>query len=141
MESEVEKVFVAQQVARKLFATEHALDAAMVEAAELMSEMLKARKDLNLSAVVGDDASAKLVEAIAALGQARSAVVGVHNELNDVKLRIGVRTKMLGFEDKPPQRSRSGTFRGGSFVGRNDRGVADPDNSACTCSNDADADR
>lgn len=104
MESEVEKVFVAQQVARKLFATEHALDAAMVEAAELMSEMLKARKELNLSAVVGDDASAKLVEALAALGQARSAVVSVHNELNDVKLRIGVRTKMLGFEDKPAQR-------------------------------------
>ncbi len=78
--------------------------ALMVEAAELMSEMLKARKELNLSAVVGDDASAKLVEALAALGQARSAVVSVHNELNDVKLRIGVRTKMLGFEDKPAQR-------------------------------------
>ena len=56
-----------------------------------------------LSAVVGDNASAKLVEALAALGEARTAIVGAHNELNDVKLRIGVRTKMTGWEDKPPQ--------------------------------------
>jgi hypothetical protein len=75
----------------------------MTEAAELMAEMLKARKDLHLSAVVGDNASAKLVEALAALGEARTAIVGAHNELNEVKLRIGVRTKMTGWEDKPPQ--------------------------------------
>jgi len=99
----VEKAFVAQRVARKLFATEHALDAAMTEAAELMADLLKARKDLNLSAVVGDAAPAKLVEAMAALAEARTAVVKVHNELNDVKLRIGVRTKMAGWEEKPPE--------------------------------------
>lgn len=113
----MEKVFVAQKVARKLFATEHALDAAMVEAAELMSEMLKARKDLNLSAVVGDDASAKLVEALAALGQARSAVVSVHSELHDVQLRIGLRTKMLGFEDKPAETTRGQSTQGLREVG------------------------
>lgn len=99
----MEKAFVAQRVARKLFATERALDAAMVEAAELMADMLKARMDLNLSAVVGDSASAKLVEALAALGEARSAIVGAHNELNDVRLRIGVRTRMAGWEDKPAE--------------------------------------
>ncbi|MDP1631370.1 MAG: hypothetical protein Q8L66_08115 [Caulobacter sp.] len=99
----MEKAFVAQRVARKLFATEHALDAAMIEASELMADLLRARKDVNLSAVVGDAASAKLVEALSALGEARTAIVGVHNELNEVKLRIGVRTKMLGFEDKPPE--------------------------------------
>ena len=42
-------------------------------------------------------------EALAALGEARTAIVGAHNELNEVKLRIGVRTKMTGWEDKPPQ--------------------------------------
>lgn len=99
----VEKVFVAQRVATKLFATENAVDAAMVEAAELMADLLRARKDLGLSAVVGDRASAKLVEALSALGEARSAMVEMHNELNDVKLRIGVRTKMIGFEDKPAE--------------------------------------
>ncbi|MFZ4607085.1 MAG: hypothetical protein ACOYM5_12585 [Caulobacter sp.] len=90
-------------MARKLFATEHALDAAMTEAAELMADLLKARKDLNLSAVVGDAAPSKLVEAMSALAEARTAIVSVHNELNDVKLRIGVRTKMTGWEDKPPE--------------------------------------
>jgi hypothetical protein len=102
----VEKVFVAQRVATKLFATENAIDAAMVEAAELMADMLKARKDIGLSAVVGDRASAKLVEALSALGEARSAMVEMHTELNDVKLRIGVRTKMAGVEDKPPETTR-----------------------------------
>ncbi|MBU4435643.1 MAG: hypothetical protein KKC14_14670 [Alphaproteobacteria bacterium] len=96
----MEKVFVAQRVATKLFATENAVDTAMMEAAELIADMLKARKDIGLSAVVGDRASAKLVEALAALGQARSAMVEMHNELNDVKLRIGIRTKLAGIEDK-----------------------------------------
>lgn len=99
----MEKVFVARKVAQKLFSTEAALDTAMTEAAELMAEMLKARRELGLSAVVGDNASAKLVEALAALGEARTAIVAAHGELDQVRVRIGVRTKGLGFEDKPPQ--------------------------------------
>ncbi|MFY8143696.1 MAG: hypothetical protein ACOVMT_07445 [Caulobacter sp.] len=102
----MEKVFVAQRVATKLFASENAVDAAMVETAELMADLLKARKDLGVSAVVGDRAAAKLAEAMTALSEARSAMVDAHNELNDVKLRIGVRTKMVGFEDKPPETPR-----------------------------------
>ncbi|MCC7266444.1 MAG: hypothetical protein IT546_03775 [Caulobacteraceae bacterium] len=97
----MEKVFVAQKVANKLFATEGAVDQAMTEAAELLSAMLTAKSDLHLSTVVGDDAAANLVKAIAALGEARTAMVAVHNELNDVKLRIGIRAKMTGFQDKP----------------------------------------
>jgi hypothetical protein len=99
----VEKVFVAQRVATKLFASENAVDAAMVETAELMADLLKARKDLGVSTVVGDRAAAKLAEAMTALSEARSAMVDAHNELNDVKLRIGVRTKMIGVEDKPKE--------------------------------------
>lgn len=98
----MEKVFVVQRVASKLFASEKAVDTAMVETAELMADMLKSRQDLGLSAVVGDRAASKLAEAMAALSEARSAMVEAHNELNDVKLRIGVRTKMVGWEDKPP---------------------------------------
>jgi hypothetical protein len=97
----MEKAFVAQKVATKLFATEGAVDQAMTEAAELLSTMLTAKGDLHLSTVVGDDAAANLVKAIAALGEARTAMVAVHNELNDVKLRIGIRAKMAGFADKP----------------------------------------
>lgn len=96
----MEKAFVAQRVAKKLFVTEAAVDGALVEASELMSEMLKARKDVNTSLVFADDVQIKMVEAIRALSEARTAMVGVHNELNEAKLRLGIRTKM-GIEDKP----------------------------------------
>lgn len=97
----MDKVFVAQRVANKLFATENAVDAALAEATELMSDMLKARKDVNVAMTFGDDAAQKLVEAIKALGEARTAMVGVHNELNEAKLRLGIRTKMAGWANKP----------------------------------------
>lgn len=96
----MEKAFVAQRVANKLFATENAIDAAMLEASEMMAEMLKARKELGVSAVVGDQANAKLVEAIAALGAARTAMVEAHGVLGETKLRLGIRTKMAGVELK-----------------------------------------
>jgi len=96
----MDKVFVAQRVASKLSTTEEAVDTAMAEAAELMSEMLKARQDVQVSMVFADEAQAKLMEAMKALSEARSAMVSVHNELNEAKLRLGIRTKMGG--EKPP---------------------------------------
>lgn len=96
----MEKAFVAQRVAKKLFTTEAAVDGAMVEAAELLSDMLKARTDVNVSLVFADDVQVKMMEAIKALSEARSAMVAVHNELNEAKLRLGIRTKMDGM-DKP----------------------------------------
>lgn len=102
----MEKAFVAQRVANKLFATEESVDAALMEATELMTEMLKARKDVGVSTVFGDDAAAKLVDAIKALGEARTAMVGVHGQLNEAKLRLGVRTKLVG-PDKPFEPARN----------------------------------
>jgi hypothetical protein len=96
----MEKAFVAQRVASKLFATEAAVDQAMVEATELMADLLKARKDVNASMVFADDVQVKLMEAIAALSNARTAMVGVHGELGEAKLRLGIRTKMAGEMEK-----------------------------------------
>jgi len=90
----MEKVFVAKQVAAKLFATEASVDQALVEASEFMAEVLKARKEVNTSVVFADDVQVKLMEAIAALSAARTAMVGVHNELAEAQLRLGIRTKM-----------------------------------------------
>ena len=98
----MEKAFVAQRVANKLFTTEAAVDSAMVEASELMSEMLKARQDVNVSLVFADDVQVKMMQALKALSEARSAMVGVHSELNEAKLRLGIRTKMDGM-NKPPE--------------------------------------
>ena len=95
----MEKAFVAQRVAKKLFVTEASVDGALVEASELMSELLKARKDVNASLVFADGTQAKLMDAIKALSEARTAMVSVHGELNEAKLRLGIRTKM-DFADK-----------------------------------------
>lgn len=97
----MEKAFVAQRVAKKLFETEAAVDGALVEATELMGEMLKARTDINVSMVFADDVQVKMMEAMKALSEARTAMVAVHNELNEAKLRLGVRTKMNS--EKPPE--------------------------------------
>jgi len=94
----MEKAFVAQRVATKLFSTEAAVDQAMVEATELMADLLKARQDVKVSLVFADDVQVKLMEAVKALSEARTAMVGVHNELAEAQLRLGVRTKMNGFE-------------------------------------------
>jgi flagellin-like hook-associated protein FlgL len=90
----MEKAFVAQRVAKKLFVTEAAVDGALSEAAELMSEMLAARKEVNTSLVFADDAQVKLMDAMKALSEARTAMVAVHNELHEAQLRLGIRTKM-----------------------------------------------
>lgn len=90
----MEKAFVAQRVAKKLFSTEAAVDSALIEATELMGEMLKARQDVNVSMVFADDVQVKMMEAMKALSDARSVMVAVHGELNEAKLRLGIRTKM-----------------------------------------------
>ena len=99
----MEKALVCQRVANRLFATEQAVDAAMAEAASLMTAIAEARADLGLSAIVADDATSKVAQAIATLAEARRAVVAAHGNLAETKLRIGVRTKLVGVTDKPPE--------------------------------------
>ena len=98
----MEKALVVQRVANRLFATEKAVDAAMAEAASLMMSIAEARSELGLSAVVADDATGKVAQAIATLAEARRSVVAAHANLAETKLRIGVRTKLIGISDKPP---------------------------------------
>ena len=90
----MEKVFVAQRVMNKLVETENAVDVAFAASAELMSELLKARKDVDAPLTFADDVQAKLMDAMKALSEYRSAMVGVHQQLGEAKLRLGIRTKM-----------------------------------------------
>ncbi len=92
----MEKTLIAQRVATKLFATENAVDAAILEASQLLAGLIEARTDIGFSAVLGDAAISKVTLALSALSDSRRAMVEAHGELNDAKLRLGIRTKMLG---------------------------------------------
>lgn len=96
----MEKVFVVKRVASKLHGTEAAIDAAMVQTAEMMAELVQARKDLGLSPTFAAGATTKIVAAVAALSEARQAMVAAHADLEETRLRLGVRTKMIGWDLK-----------------------------------------
>ena len=86
----------AKATPTKLFATENAVDAAILEASQLLAGLIEARNDIGFSAVLGTDAVAKVTLALSALSDSRRAMVEAHGELNDAKLRLGIRTKMVG---------------------------------------------
>jgi hypothetical protein len=92
----VEKALVAQRVATRLFATENAVDAAILEATQLMGAFMEARREIGFAATLGGEAVNKVAIAMTALAEARKACVETHHELAEVKLRLGVRTRMLG---------------------------------------------
>jgi hypothetical protein len=107
----VDKVFVAKRVAVKLRTAEHSIDAALVEASEMVAELVRARKQLGLAANVGDAAVAKVTAALTALSEARTSMVAAHAELAEVQLRIGIRTRMDGAEEKAEQASSAPSLR------------------------------
>jgi hypothetical protein len=49
--------------------------------------------------------------AIAALAEARTAMVDAHGELNELKLRLGIRTKLGGGENKVEETSSTTGLR------------------------------
>jgi hypothetical protein len=87
---------VVQGVANKLWATESAMDTAISEASKLMGGIMDARAELNCSYFVTDAATTKVAEAIASMSQARHALIEAHSALAEAKLRLGVRTKLVG---------------------------------------------
>lgn len=97
----MDKALICQGVANTLFASEKAIDAAIAESAALLTGVAEARTEARVSMVATDKSTAKIMEAMMLLSQARTAMVEAHVELADVKLRGGVRTKMIGAFDKP----------------------------------------
>ena len=96
----MEKVLVAKTVANKLMAAEGSVDEALVKVSALLAGLVEAKAELNLSTVFADPAFSKVSEAISALSASRSALVAAHHELEEGKLRIGIRTRMSPV-DKP----------------------------------------
>lgn len=100
------KTEVIASVAGDLSATETAVDAALTRATTLVQSMIGARAALGISPVAGAEAQAKALEAIAALGAARQAVVACHGELakDHRRMGYGVYAGPLGKpdEERPP---------------------------------------
>ena len=109
----MDKMEVMRTVVDDLYATERAIDDAIAQSTDFVATMIQSRRDVNLSAVVGAEAQAKMIEAIAALGEARSAVVAAHADLSKVQRLVGLGHVAVGPVDKPdedvpvhPQRPR-----------------------------------
>jgi len=93
----------ALKVAESLFAAEEAIDIALARAAELNGNMVKARNEAKVSALVGQDAFELSAAAFAALARARGDIVETHKRLSETKIQIGLRTIAWGDEaPKPP---------------------------------------
>ena len=104
----MDKAQVIASVAGELNATEHSVDAAIAHATTLVQSMIGSRAAMNLSPVVGADAQAKALEAIAALGVARQAMVACHDELAKDHRRLGFGV-YASIENKTEEGSRPRT--------------------------------
>ena len=80
----------AEQVAASLIAAETAIDSALTLTAKLAGQMPAIRADAGLSALIGQGALERAIEAMSALGQARNHIVATHKELSIAQNQIGL---------------------------------------------------
>lgn len=85
----MDKAQVIASLAGDLHATEQSVDEAITRATALVQSMIGGRTAMNVSPVVGAEAQAKAMEAIAALSAARQAMVACHHELAKDHRRMG----------------------------------------------------
>ena len=100
------KAEIVAGVANELYATEKALDAAIAQTSVLVQSMIACREPLEISAIAGAGAQAKAMEAVAALAEARSAIIAAHQELAKDHRRMGWGTYAVGPVDKPDDMER-----------------------------------
>jgi hypothetical protein len=86
-----ERRTAANDVARKLFELEAAIDQALVCAGQLAATIPQARINAKLSAVVGQDAFDLVSESLTSLCAARGKTVAAHNALAEVHEQIGLK--------------------------------------------------
>lgn len=91
----------AAKVAESLFAAEDAIDAALARAAELSTAIVTARKDANLSAIVGQEAFEVAASAFASIARARGDIVEAHKRLSETQIQIGLGAIAFGDNGKP----------------------------------------
>ncbi|WP_374386449.1 hypothetical protein [Brevundimonas sp.] len=97
----MDRTEVVASVAGDLYATEHAVDAAITQATTLVQSFIGARAALSLSPVAATGSQAKAMEAIAALAVAREAIIACHAEMQKDHRRLGWGTFAAGPVGKP----------------------------------------
>lgn len=99
---------IATAVAQSLHETERAIDSALSQVAEFVGIMPAARQDARFAAEVGQDALGNAVAAMAALTEARRAMIAAHASLADVQSQFRLQPQAFGnLGDKPPYPSRA----------------------------------
>lgn len=97
-----ERMVAAEKIATELFEAENAVDQAIIKLAKLAGTLPVARFDTNMSAIVGQDAVAKVTQAVAAAGQVRQMVTDAHQALSETQRQVGLGARMFGAGmDKP----------------------------------------
>ncbi len=91
-----------EAVAPELFATELAIDEAILQATRLTASLITQRRNAGLSAVVGQDVIERSSATFATLVAARREIIATHEELGSLKKQLGLGAVMLGNAgDKP----------------------------------------
>jgi hypothetical protein len=98
-----ERVSAAQRIAADLHAAENAIDDAIVKIAKLAVTLPTSRIETRMSAIVGQDAVAKVTEAVAAAGQVRQMLTDAHHALSETQKQVGLGARMFGAGVEKPK--------------------------------------
>lgn len=98
-----DRIAAARQITKDLHAAEDAVDEAIVKIANLVARLPAARRQTNMSAIVGQDAFSKITKAISAAGEVRQMLTDAHHALSETQKQVGLGTRMFGAGvAKPP---------------------------------------
>jgi dGTP triphosphohydrolase len=98
-----QRVAAAQKIATELHEAEEAIDNAIIKLAQLAGTLPVARMETNMSAIVGQEAVAKVTKAVAAAGQVRQMVSEAHEALSETQRQVGLATRMFGAGTHKPR--------------------------------------
>ncbi|MBK6412449.1 hypothetical protein [Sphingopyxis sp.] len=98
-----ERVSAAKKIAADLHQAEDAIDEAMIRIAQLAATLPTARRDTNMSAIVGQAAMSKVANALAAAGEVRQLLTDAHLALTVTQKEVGLGTRMFGAGVKPAE--------------------------------------
>lgn len=91
-----ERVAAAKRIATDLHDAEQAIDEAIIKIARLAATLPAARFDTNMSAIVGQDAVAKVTQAVAIAGNVRQMLAEAHVALSETQKQVGLGARMFG---------------------------------------------